>query len=92
MNTEINQPEFTTILKTASCPSLSGKSTLTYNIGTNANAEIQFQLMANDGGGYFNDDWIPYVGIQEVLNQLPNSQEITSGTLRVAADRKVSHL
>ena len=82
MNTEINQPESITILKTASCPSLSGKSTLTYNIGANATSEIQFQLVTNDGGGYFNDDWIPYIGIQEVLSQLPNSQEITSGTLR----------
>ncbi|NMM15473.1 MAG: hypothetical protein HHJ17_18295 [Rhodoferax sp.] len=82
MNTETNQAVYVTILKTASCPSLSGKSTLTYNVGGNAASEIQFQLLANDGGGYFNNDWIPYVGIQEVLNQLPNSQEITSSTLR----------
>lgn len=80
--TEINQAESVTILKTGTCPSLSGKSTLTYNIGANAAAEIQFQLLANDGGGYFNNDWIPFIGIQEVLDQLPNSQEITSGTMR----------
>lgn len=82
MNTETNQPEYVTILKTGSCPSLSGKSTLTYNIGANAASEIQFQLVTNDGGGYFNDDWIPYVGIQAVLNGRSKGLGITSSTLR----------
>ena len=39
------------ILKVASCPTSSGKATLTYHIGCNADNEIQFRIMANTGGG-----------------------------------------
>ena len=55
-DTETN-PEIR-ILKTATCPSLSRKSNLTFNVGCNTVGEIQFQVIANDGGGYFNDDWV----------------------------------
>lgn len=70
------------ILKTASCPSLSGKSTLTYNIGCNALSEIQFQVIGNDGGGFWNDDWVPQSSIQAVLDKQPHGKDITSATFR----------
>ena len=60
------------ILKSASCTSLSGKSTLTYNIGSDGNSEVQFQVTGNDGGGYFNTDWVSQQSIQAVLSKLPN--------------------
>lgn len=70
------------ILKTASCPSLSKKSTLTYNIGANDKSEIQFQLVANTGAGYFNKEWIPQSRIQQVLAKLPKGKGITCSTFR----------
>ena len=70
------------ILKTASCPSLSGKSKLTFNIGCNTVGEIQFQVTGNDGGGYWNDDWVAQSSIQAVLDRLPKGAPITSATLR----------
>ena len=70
------------ILKTASCKSLSGKSTLTYNIGCNTAGEIQFQVCGNDGGGYFNDDHVSQSSIQAVLDRQPKGAGITSATFR----------
>lgn len=70
------------ILQTATCPSLSCKSTLTYNIGSDAEGEIQFQVVANDGGGFWNDDWVAQSEIQAVLDKQPKGNAITSATLR----------
>lgn len=70
------------ILKTASCPSLSGKSQLTFNIGCNAAGEVHFKVAGNDGGGYFNDDWVAQSSIQAVLDRLPKGAPITSATFR----------
>ena len=70
------------ILKTASCPSLSGKSNLTFNIGCNAAGEVHFKVAGNDGGGYFNDDWVAQSSIQAVLDRLPTGSPITSATFR----------
>lgn len=70
------------VLKTASCPSLSAKSTLTYNIGCNPEGEIHFRVCANDGGGFWNDDWVRQQSIQAVLDSQGNGHDITSATLR----------
>lgn len=69
-----------TVLKTASCPSLSGKSQLTYNVGHDTAGQILFQVAGNTGGGYLNDDWIALRDIQAELQLQP--KEITSGKLR----------
>ena len=70
------------ILKTASCLSLSKKSQLTFNIGCNTAGEVQFQITGNDGGGYWNDDWVAQSSIQAVLDRQPKGQGITSSTFR----------
>ena len=79
---ENNPADATRILKTASCPSLSSKSTLTYNIGCNAEGEIQFQVIANDGGGFWNDDWVAQQSIQAVLDSQGHGHDITSASFR----------
>ena len=73
-----NETSVVRILGTSTCPSLSGKSTLTYNIG--CDTETQIQVVGNDGGGYWNNDWVAYRDIQAELEKEP--KEITSGTLR----------
>ena len=77
---EVNPADAIRILKTASCPSLSGKSTLTYNIGCSTQGAIQFQVIANDGGGFWNDDWVPQSDIQAVLDS--QGHDLTSASLR----------
>lgn len=67
------------IIKEGTCPTLSGKSTLTYHIGSNDQSEILIRVHANSGGGYFNQEWVPLSAIQETLKKYP---AITSFALR----------
>ena len=73
------------ILKTAECPSLSSRSTLTYHIGANmennALEELYFQISHNTGKGLFNKDWIPVSAIREVFERLPEAAAVTSISL-----------
>lgn len=55
------------ILKVASCPTASGKTTLTYHIGCNADNEIKFRVIGNTGGGYFSAEWVAFNAIQPAL-------------------------
>lgn len=63
------------VLKVGRCPTVSGKSTLTYHVGCTAESAIQIPLYANSGNGFFNQDWIPWTAIQERLK--PQSGEST---------------
>lgn len=69
------------VLKTGTCPSLSGKSKLTYQIGCEGKSDIQFRISANSAAGYFNDDWLSLSDIQEVLDKVPSDKPITSFNL-----------
>lgn len=46
------------LVKTATCPSLSEKSTLTYNVGRSTEGDIQFRVYENSGTGFFSKEWI----------------------------------
>jgi len=72
------QPAFT-ILKVAACPSLSGRSMLTYHLGLDHEAALHFRIFANSSSGYFNVEWVPMAKILEVLNATPL---ITSFTMQ----------
>lgn len=69
------------ILKIGTCPSLSGKSTLTYHIGCTTESDIQLRVFGNTGGGFFNNDWVPLAGIQKLLANVPSGKTITSFAL-----------
>jgi hypothetical protein len=66
------------VLKTATCKTLSGKSTLTYQIGCNSDAEIHLRITKNSGGGFFSDEWVKYEDIQAVLKERSKDSPIMS--------------
>ena len=66
------------VLKTSSCKTLSGKSTLTYQIGCNPDDEIHLRLTKNSGGGFFSDEWVKYEDIQAVLKERAKDSPIMS--------------
>jgi hypothetical protein len=74
------------ILKIASCPSLSGKSTLTYRIGCEVNDEgictaesdPQFRIVDNTNIGFFSREWVPMSVIQREFDKVPVGMTITS--------------
>ena len=76
------EPEPTIRILTVSiCPTLSGRSTLTYQIGCNAAADGLLRLHGNSGGGMFNRDWISLEVIRTVVEQWPADKPITSYAL-----------
>ena len=66
------------IIKNGSCTSLSGKSTLTYQVGGNENKDIYLSLTGNTGKGIFNKDWF---ALEEIHSLLADLEKVTSGSL-----------
>ena len=66
------------ILKKAACKTLSGKSTLTYQIGALPDNEIHIQVLANDGGGMFSQEWVSFEAVQAALENDDEGAAITS--------------
>ncbi len=72
------------ILKIASCPSLSGRSTLTYHVGCTPESElpaILFRVFANSGGGFFSNEWVELSEIQQAFAKVPGEIAITAHVL-----------
>ena len=65
------------ILKTGTCPSLSGKSKLTYEIGAGSASEICVRVTKNTGAGMFSKAWVALDQVHRLVNDKP----ITSTTL-----------
>lgn len=75
------KPNDVRVLKAASCPSLSGKSSLTYEIGCNAKSEVQFRISANSGNGFFNKEWVAQSTIAKIVAKMPMGSALTCATL-----------
>ena len=60
------------ILKINTCPSRSGKSQLTYQLGCNEQSEVYLRIHGNSGTGFFNDEWIAVKRIQAQLSSSGN--------------------
>jgi len=85
----INMTEKMRILKTKECPSLSGSSILTYQIGCNEKNELYLCLSGNTGKGIFNKDWISLKEIDSLLAS--EKKPITSGSLHGLFEGKSSN-
>jgi len=55
------------IIQESSCPSLSERSTLTYQIGCNEHNDILFRIHSNSGTGKFNREWVPSGDMLELI-------------------------
>ena len=65
------------IILTSKCPTISGKSTLTYNTGADDDDKIFIRVFSNSGGGYFSKEWISLDHITSVLSDV-TGEHITS--------------
>ena len=68
------------ILKSGTCPSLSGKSKLSYEFAAGATSDLQVRIARNTGGGYFSDQWVKWERLQGVLDK-NGTKPITCHTL-----------
>ncbi|MDP3609453.1 MAG: hypothetical protein U1D41_14595 [Nitrosomonas sp.] len=66
------------IIKEATCPSLSGKSTLTYHIGCNSESDILLRVVDNTGGGFFSKEWVPLNAIFQAFDKKAVDKPIVS--------------
>ena len=66
------------ILKTTTTKTITGKSTLTYQIGCLPDSSIHLRVVMNTIAGMFSDEWVPYVDIQKALKDDTEGAAITS--------------
>jgi hypothetical protein len=67
------------VLKKDTCPSSSGRSELSYQIGCNEEEELYFMVYKNSGKGFFNSGWQSLKSIMALLEETP--YPITGATL-----------
>jgi hypothetical protein len=51
------------------CPGLSGKNTLTYEIGLEQDKTFWLRLVKSSGGGFLHNDWVSVDAIMETLRK-----------------------
>ena len=69
------------VVKSATCPSLSGKSKLSYEVGSADGSEIQLRIVGNSAAGSFNRDWIDLRAVRSALEKAPRGTPLTSNAL-----------
>jgi hypothetical protein len=57
------------VLKAASCPSLSGKTTLTYEIGCGEGSDVYMRLSQSTGTGSFSKGWVDLQRVHDLLEK-----------------------
>ena len=71
-----------TVLKTARCPSLSGRSELTYQLGRGEDGQLYVRVTANSAPGRFSDAWTSVARIFDLFDlHCPGNAPVTSGTI-----------
>lgn len=75
----IEQQEFR-VLKSGTCPSLSGRSKLTYDIACDHDNNLHVRVLKNSGGGYFSAGYVTWMQIVSVLDK-HGAKPITCHTL-----------
>lgn len=67
------------VLLVETCPSLSQRSTLTFQVGAHTDETLALRMVANTAKGRFSDDWVAWPDVAEVL-QL--EEALTCSTLQ----------
>jgi len=66
------------IVSTSKCPTISGKSNLTYNVGIDDEGHFFIRILSNDGGGFFSKEWVSMDAVKALLSGIPVDHEISS--------------
>jgi hypothetical protein len=54
--------------RTNTCPTLSGKSTRPYGLGTDSSKGIHIRVTSNNGGGFFSNEWLTWSDIEVAIH------------------------
>lgn len=69
------------ILKIGECPSLSGRSRLTYHVGCRHGGEVFMRVFSNTGEGFFANEWVPMAAMHQLLEDTSHLKPLTSKSL-----------
>lgn len=78
--TDTKDPEIP-ILQSDQCLSLSGRSTLTFELGTDHAKRLHLRVTHNTGKGHHNPAWVAYDQIEPLLMQAPTLSASALATL-----------
>lgn len=70
------------VIREVKCPTSSGKSTLTYQVGKDESGAIYLKVSGNDGGGFWSPEWVAYKSVEQAISEWPADQGITSMAFR----------
>lgn len=73
------------VLKSGSCPSLTGRSTLGYQLGCKGESELYMKLVSNTGSGFFSKEWIQCSLIEQLIT---GATELTSTSFKTLFPNK----
>ena len=71
-DTQSNSTLSMRIIKIASCPTCSGKATLTYHFGCTKDNQVHIRIVVNSGGGFFSEEWVSLKATLEALDKAPH--------------------
>ena len=66
------------ILKTGTCPNLSGSAKLGYHIGCTPDSSIQMRVYTNSGTGYFSKEWVSLDAVFKALDKCPKDKPLNA--------------
>ena len=69
------------VINSATCLSLSGKSNITYQIGTDPESNTYMRIYANTGGGFFSPEWVSLAEVQKFIDAAPKDKPLSSWSL-----------
>jgi len=73
------------VLKEGNCPSLTGRSTLGYQLGLKDESELYLRLISNTGSGFFSKEWIACSVIEQLIT---GAAELTSTSFKTLFPNK----
>ncbi len=73
------------VLKEGSCPSLTGRSTLGYELGLDDQSELYLRLVSNTGSGFFSKEWVACSVIEQLIT---GASELTSTSFKALFPHK----
>ena len=84
-NSSENPDALIRVLKSGSCPSLTSRSTLGYQLGCKGESELYLKLVSNTGSGFFSKEWVACSVIEQLIN---GSVELTSTSFKALFPNK----
>jgi len=73
------------VLKEGRCPSLTGRSTLGYELGLDDHSELYLRLASNTGTGFFGKEWVACSVIEQLIT---GASELTSTSFKALFPHK----